>query len=72
MNKFFWKKATGLNADIERHRQKEQEINAMIADLEKKDQSDPMVVAALRAYRRFGYQLELSKIEILTKLGRKK
>jgi hypothetical protein len=32
--KYFWNKAKGLNADIERHRAKEQELEAKIAELE--------------------------------------
>ena len=67
--KFFWDKAKGLNADIERHRAKETELESKIAELEGKE--DPMSIAALRTYRRFLYQLHLSKAELVTKIGRK-
>jgi len=67
--KWFWNKAKGLNADIERHRAKEKELEAMIAELE--GETDPMSVATLRTYRRFLYQLHLSKAEVVTKIGRK-
>ena len=67
--KFFWNKAKGLNADIERHRAKEKELEAKIAELE--GETDPMSIAVLRTYRRFLYQLHLSKAEVVTKIGRK-
>ena len=67
---FFWKKAPGLNAEIERHREQEQEFIAKIAELETKD--DPMSIAALRVYRRFYAQLQQSKADVVSKLGKKK
>ena len=67
--KFFWDKAKGLNADIERHRAKEKELESKIAELEGKE--DPMSIAALRVYRRFLYQLQVSKVNVVTKIGRK-
>jgi hypothetical protein len=66
---YFWNKAKGLNADIERHRAKEQELEAKIAELEGKQ--DPMSIAALRTYRRFLYQLQSSKANVVSKIGRK-
>ena len=67
--KFFWDKAKGLNADIERHRAKEKELESKIAELEGKE--DPMSIAALRVYRRFLYQLQVSKVEVVSKIGKK-
>jgi hypothetical protein len=67
--KFFWDNAKGLNADIERHRAKEKELESKIAELEGKE--DPMSIAALRVYRRFLYQLQVSKANVVTKIGRK-
>ena len=67
--KYFWDKAKGLNADIERHRAKEKELESKIAELEGKE--DPMSIAALRVYRRFLYQLQLSKVEVVSKIGKK-
>ena len=67
--KFFWDKAKGLNADIERHREKEKELEARIAELEGKE--DPMSVASLRAYRRFLYQLHVSKANVVAQIGKK-
>jgi hypothetical protein len=67
--KFFWDKAKGLNADIERHRAKEKELESKIAELEGKE--DPMSIAAMRVYRRFLYQLQVSKANVVTKIGRK-
>ena len=67
--KYFWDKAKGLNADIERHRAKEKELESKIAELEGKE--DPMSIAAMRVYRRFLYQLQVSKANVVTKIGRK-
>ena len=67
--KYFWDKTKGLNADIERHRAKEKELESKIAELEGKE--DPMSIAALRVYRRFLYQLQVSKVEVVSKIGKK-
>ena len=67
--KYFWDKTKGLNADIERHRVKEKELESKIAELEGKE--DPMSIAALRVYRRFLYQLQVSKVEVVSKIGKK-
>jgi hypothetical protein len=67
---FFWNRARGLAADVERHRAKEAELDAKIAELEGKD--DPMSIAALRVYRRFRAQLLQSKAEVVDKIGKKK
>ncbi len=70
MIKFFWGDAKGVKADVERHRPKEAELDARIAELEGKD--DPMSVAALRVYRRFRAQLLQSKAEVVNKIGKRK
>ena len=69
--KFFWNKAKGINADVERHRAKEAELDARIAELEARPE-DPMAVAALRTYRRFRAQLLQSKAEVVDKIGKKR
>ncbi len=71
MAKFFWDKAAGLNADIDRHRLKEKELADRIAELEKLDQSDPMVEVVLRTFRHIMNQLQQSKADVVTKIGRK-
>lgn len=68
--KFFWSESKGLKADVERHRSKEAEMDARIAELEGKD--DPMSIASLRVYRRFRAQLLQSKAEVVTKIGKRK
>ncbi len=68
--KWFWQDAKGLKADVERHRAKEAELDARIAELEGKD--DPMSIAALRVYRRFRAQLLQSKAEVVNKIGKRK
>ena len=67
--KFFWGDAKGLKADVERHRAKEVEMDAKIAELKGKE--DPMSIAALRTYRRFRAQLLQSKAEVVNKIGKK-
>jgi len=67
--KFFWGETKGLKADVDRHRAKEAELDAKIAELEGKD--DPMSIAALRVYRRFRCQLLQSKADVVTKIGKK-
>lgn len=67
--KFFYKATTGLNADIERHREKELELMQKIAELELKD--DPMSVRSLAAYRKFLHQLQTSKADVVSKIGKK-
>ena len=68
--KYFWGDTKGLKADVERHRAKEAELDARIAELEGKE--DPMSVASLRVYRRFRAQLLQSKAEVVNKIGKKK
>jgi hypothetical protein len=69
MMKWFWQDAKGVKADVERHRAKERELDAKIAELEGKD--DPMSIAALRTYRRFRAQLLQSKAEVVDKIGKR-
>jgi len=70
MTKFFWGDAKGLKADVERHRAKEKELQDRIQELEGKD--DPMSIAALRVYRRFLGQLQQSKADVVSKIGKRK
>lgn len=67
---YFWEQAKGVNADLKRHRNREAELQAKIDELEGKD--DPMSVATLRTYRHFLCQLQVSKAEVVEKIGRKK
>lgn len=68
--KYFWKEV-GLNADIERHRAKEQELTEKIARLESIQDPSDMERFSLRIYRDFLYKLELSKAEVVSKIGKK-
>jgi phytoene/squalene synthetase len=70
MTRFFWQDAKGLKADVERHRAKEKELQDRIQELEGKD--DPMSIAALRVYRRFLNQLQQSKADVVSKIGKRK
>lgn len=60
--KFFWKDTSGLNADIERHRKKEQELEQKIAELEAipEQERDSFTDCNIRTYRHFIYQLQIS------------
>lgn len=68
MSKYFWEEASGLKADVERHRAKELELDAKIAALEGKD--DPMSIACLQTYRDLRAKLLQSKADIVNKIGR--
>jgi len=70
MTRFFWQEAKGLKADVERHRAKEKELQDRIQELEGKE--DPMSIAALRVYRRFLGQLQQSKADVVSKIGKRK
>lgn len=73
MNKpYFWGKAAGLNADLERHTQHKRELEDKIANLESQDQSDPMVESCLQSWRQFLYLLELSRAEVVNQIGKQK
>lgn len=67
---YFFSKPVGLNADIERHRLKEQELRAKIEELEKLESPDKFQVRALQAYRHFLNQLLQSKADVVSKLGK--
>ncbi len=68
---FFWKPATGVKADINRHREKARDLQRKIDELEAIDDKSEMDETVLRTYRQFLYQLETSKAEVVTKIGKK-
>ena len=68
-NKYFATEASGLNADIERHRKEEQMLLARIKELEAISSQNSMEVASLRTYKNFLAILRQSKAEVLSKLG---
>jgi hypothetical protein len=61
---FFYKKATGLNEDIRRHRETEQELLLQIENATD-DQTK-------RVYEYFLSRLIASKAELVNKIGRQK
>lgn len=69
--KFFWKELP-LKADIQRHRDHETEIQAQIDKLEAIQNPTLMEVGRLKTYYNFMYQLQLSKAEVVSKIGKKK
>lgn len=70
MSKFFWKDAKGLKADILRHREEEAALMKKITELESIEAPDKMDIAALAVYRQFLCQLQQSKAEVVSKLGK--
>ena len=70
--KFFWKEATGVKADIERHAKEEQHILDQIAELDKQDPTDPFVQRSLNTYFYFLDQVRRSKAHVTDKIGRGK
>lgn len=70
--KWFWQDVKGAKADVERHRAKEAELDARIAELEAIKEPNPLEIAALRTYRRLRAQLLHSKAEVVNKIGKKK
>lgn len=71
MTEFFWKEASGLKADIDRHRKQEAKLKQRITELENQDDPDAMDERALRAYRYFLCRLQQSKANVVNKIGRK-
>jgi|GEM_PF-1980962 len=68
--KYFYRDVKGVNADVERHRAREQELLQKISELEGKE--DDMSIAATRTYRHLLNQLLQSKAAVVAKIGKKK
>jgi hypothetical protein len=68
--KYFWKEVP-LKADIERHRTQEKELQDKIDLLESIAEPTAMQLRTLATYRSFMYQLQLSKAEVVSKIGKK-
>lgn len=69
---YFWTpKPIGLNADIERHRGEEKELQGKIVELEGKEVKTDFDLVALRVYKHHLNLLWESKAKILEQLGRK-
>lgn len=69
---YFWGKASGLNADIERHRAHEQALQARIAELEAQTELTELDQRVLNTWRHFLCQLQDSRAEVVNQLGRKR
>lgn len=68
---YFYKPASGLRADITRHRRKEMDLRESIAELEAIETRTEMEDSVLRAYRHILNHLLGSKAEVVSKIGRK-
>lgn len=69
---YFWGKATGVNADLKRHKAEEKELEDKISSLESKEVMTKHEEGLLRTYRRFLYLLHLSMVNVVDKIGRRK
>lgn len=70
--KWFHTDATGINADIDRHRDEELKLKAKIDELESVETPNDFESRALRVYREFLNKLLYSKAEAVSKLGKRK
>lgn len=59
-----------LNADIDRHRLEQKKLEEKLAELESQEMTK-MNVRMIRTYRNFLCQLQQSKAEVVSKLGKK-
>ena len=64
--KFFFGDATGLNADIDRHREYEKDLREKLAQYELSGRDN-----LVKTYRHFLNQLLASKAEVVSKIGKK-
>jgi len=74
MKNFFYKKATGVNADLARHTQMQNYLELKIIEAEARvaaDVSDKFAQGILRTYREFLNKLNDSKVNVVANLGRK-
>lgn len=67
----FFFKDVGLNADIERHREKEKQLREKIKKLESIQNRTELEHAALSIYSEILVKLLESKADVVNKLGRK-
>jgi hypothetical protein len=75
MTKWFYDDPTGVKMDVERHRQKQFELEQRIAELECAvaiNPDDEFLVTALRTYRHLLCQLLDSKVNAVSKIGKTK
>ena len=70
-NTYFWKNASGLKSDIERHRAEEKRFREKIEQLESVENPSDMDISCLRVYRKFLGILLQSKANITQNIGRK-
>ena len=70
MSKFFWDKATGLNADIHRHTEEERKLKEKIEELQNKEAPTKTDRSLLHAYSYYLGRLHASKAEVVSKIGK--
>ena len=74
MKNFFYKKASGVNADLARHLQMQKELETRVSEAEASvatDPTDKFAATYLRTYRELLNQLNDSKANVVAKIGRK-
>lgn len=72
MGKYFCEDAKGLKADLDRHRAREADLDAKIAEIEAIVEPTTLDVAVLNAYRNLRGRLLQSKAEVVSKIGKQK
>lgn len=72
MQKYFWKPAAGLKADVERHLLEEARLIALVEGLEAEPELTVFQDRYLRTLSSVLYNLQQSKAEAASRIGAKK
>ncbi len=71
---YFWKTATGVNTDLARHDAARKKLEEQIVDFENRLLIEPdneMTLRVLASYREFLNKLMESRVNVVSKIGRK-
>lgn len=68
--KYFYNKASGTKADVNRHREEEKQLDMKISELEAIEEPNEFEVRALRTYHHIRDQLLQSKANVVSKIGK--
>jgi hypothetical protein len=72
MQKYFWKPATGLKADVERHRREEARLVALVEGLEAEPELTEFQDRYLKTLCSILCHMQQSKADVVSKIGTKK
>lgn len=70
--KYFWSKAAGLNADIDRHTEEEHKLKKKIEEIQGKKELTKTDKSLLAAFSHYLKILLASKAEVASKIGKQK